>query len=263
MSNRIKITLPDETAARLDEMAAASGEPVARVAGQMVRDALTKITAAARTNGTDPLDELPVARAPWLEPYGGDREWRQLTWGAIIALYGRYPEHLKGLKIGWGRTTRRSSCYAPSPTGARCSTTARPTRAKSWTSSSASSSSDDGSRKWAAVSPRSGNRAQPRTSGTDARQGTSGHRGARPYRLPRARRSIGATPAPGAVAAGWPPLRAPEASASPPCTCARPPPPALPQLVGRFAALGVINGCEDSHARTPTQPSGWALAAAR
>ena len=36
---------------------------MARVAGQMVRDALVKITAAARTNGTDPLDELPVARA--------------------------------------------------------------------------------------------------------------------------------------------------------------------------------------------------------
>jgi hypothetical protein len=101
MSSRIKITLPEEVAARLDEMAAASGEPVARVAGQMVRDALTKITAAARANGTTPLDELPVARAPWLEPYGGDREWRQLTWGAIIALYGRYPEHLKGLKLGW------------------------------------------------------------------------------------------------------------------------------------------------------------------
>jgi hypothetical protein len=101
MSSRIKITLPEEVAARLDEMAAASGEPVARVAGQMVRDALTKITTAARANGTTPLDELPVARAPWLEPYGGDREWRQLTWGAIIALYGRYPEHLKGLKLGW------------------------------------------------------------------------------------------------------------------------------------------------------------------
>lgn len=101
MSSRIKITLPDDAAARLDEMAAAAGEPIARVAGQMVRDGLAGITAAARANGTAPLDELPVARAPWLEPYGGDREWRQLTWGAIIALYGRYPDQLTGLKIGW------------------------------------------------------------------------------------------------------------------------------------------------------------------
>jgi len=114
-----------------------------------------------------------------------------------------------------------------------------------------------------AVSPRSGSRAQPRTSGTDARQGTSGHRGARPCRLPRARRGIGATPVPGAVAAGWPPLRALEASASPPCTCARLPASVLLQLVGRFTALGVINGCEDPHARIPTQPGGWALVAAR
>ena len=89
ISSRIKITLPDDAAVRLGEMAAAAGEPVARVAGQMVRDGLAGITAAARANGTAPLDELPVARAPWLEPYGGDREWRQLTWGAIIALYGR------------------------------------------------------------------------------------------------------------------------------------------------------------------------------
>ena len=112
------------------------------------------------------------------------------------------------------------------------------------------------------MSPRSGNRAQPRTSGTNARQGSSGHRGARPYRLRRVRRGIEATPASGAVAAGWPPLRAPEASASPPCTCARPSLRALLQLVGRFAALRVINGCEDPHARTPTQPRGWTLAAA-
>lgn len=101
MSSRIKITLPDETAARLDEMAAASGEPVARVAGQMVRDALAGITVAASANGTTPLDELPTARAPWLEPYGGDRTWRQLMWGSILALYERYPDALKGLKVGW------------------------------------------------------------------------------------------------------------------------------------------------------------------
>jgi hypothetical protein len=101
MSSRIKITLPDEIAARLDELAAASGEPVSRVAGQMVRDGLAKLGAAARGNGSTPLDELPVARPAWLEPYGGDREWRQFTWGSIVALHGRYPEELKGLKVGW------------------------------------------------------------------------------------------------------------------------------------------------------------------
>jgi predicted transcriptional regulator len=40
MSSRIKITLSDDIAARLDELAPASGQPVARVAGQMLRDGL-------------------------------------------------------------------------------------------------------------------------------------------------------------------------------------------------------------------------------
>lgn len=39
-------------------------------------------------------------RRGW-SPYGGDRNWRQLTWGAIVALHGRYPVQLKGLNVGW------------------------------------------------------------------------------------------------------------------------------------------------------------------
>jgi hypothetical protein len=121
MSSRLKITLPDEANTRLVEIAAERGEPVARVAAEMVRDGLANIIAAAVQNGTTPSqeaaklmaaarangttaedeDELPTARAPWLEPYGGDRTWRQLMWGSILALYGRYPDALKGLKIGW------------------------------------------------------------------------------------------------------------------------------------------------------------------
>ena len=40
-------------------------------------------------------------RAPWLEPYGGDPNWRQEMWGAIVALHGRYPRHLEALKDKW------------------------------------------------------------------------------------------------------------------------------------------------------------------
>ena len=40
-------------------------------------------------------------RAPWLEPYGGDGEWRRQMWGAIVALHGRYPRPLANLKDGW------------------------------------------------------------------------------------------------------------------------------------------------------------------
>jgi hypothetical protein len=120
MSSRLKITLPDEANACLIEIAAERGEPVSRVAAEMVRDGLTRVIAAPVTNGTrssqaatlvagaravralpDDEDELPLVRAPWLEPYGGDREWRQLMWGSIVALYGRYPNALKGLKVGW------------------------------------------------------------------------------------------------------------------------------------------------------------------
>ena len=101
MSTRIKITLADDLAARLEELAAASGQPVARVAGEIVRDTLRNPATARHGSGSTPADELTIARAPWLEPYGGDREWRQFTWGSILALYGRYPQELKWLKHGW------------------------------------------------------------------------------------------------------------------------------------------------------------------
>jgi hypothetical protein len=42
---------------------------------------------------------------PWLEPYGGSREWRGLTWGAIVGLHGRYPHVLSALKEGWWRNS--------------------------------------------------------------------------------------------------------------------------------------------------------------
>ena len=40
-------------------------------------------------------------RAPWLEPYGGDSEWRQQMWGAVVALHGRYSTQLEALKDKW------------------------------------------------------------------------------------------------------------------------------------------------------------------
>jgi hypothetical protein len=40
-------------------------------------------------------------RAPWLEPYGGDEDWRTEMWGQIVALHGRYPKALGALKKGW------------------------------------------------------------------------------------------------------------------------------------------------------------------
>jgi len=110
MSRRLKITLPDGLAAQLDELAANTGEPVARLAGQMVRQGIAE---AAPNEVRQPRAELapvlpdapnedePGQRAPWLEPYGGDREWRSWMWGGIVALHGRYPTALAELKYGW------------------------------------------------------------------------------------------------------------------------------------------------------------------
>jgi hypothetical protein len=101
MSSRIKITLPDQVAEQLDELAGAEGEPVARVTARLVRERLSRLASA------DPrvLSIENPARPPWLEPYGGDRQWRRQMWGAIVALYGRYPDELKGLQQGWWSDT--------------------------------------------------------------------------------------------------------------------------------------------------------------
>ena len=56
MSRRLKITLPDGLAAQLDELAAHTGEPVARLAGQMVREGIAE--ASPNGNVRQPRAEL-------------------------------------------------------------------------------------------------------------------------------------------------------------------------------------------------------------
>jgi hypothetical protein len=114
MSRRLKITLPEAVATQLDELVANTGEPAARLAGQMVRQGIAE--AASGGDVRPPRVELapvlpdarengePDKRAPWLEPYGGDREWRSWMWGGIVALHGRYPTALAGLKHGWWKS---------------------------------------------------------------------------------------------------------------------------------------------------------------
>ena len=68
MSTRIKITLADDIAARLNELAAAAGQPLARIAGRIVRDGLNNTAAGAPRNGSTPADEPTLTRAAWLEP---------------------------------------------------------------------------------------------------------------------------------------------------------------------------------------------------
>jgi hypothetical protein len=106
MSERLQIVLPDPVAAQLRELAAGAGEPLATLAGQMVR---TGVALAARHGRVRALRPTALSvgkldgRARWLEPYGGDSMWREEMWGAIVALHGRYPRHLQNLKDEWWR----------------------------------------------------------------------------------------------------------------------------------------------------------------
>jgi hypothetical protein len=108
MDRRVRMTLSKPVVCALEAMADESDEPVARVAARLLRDRLDELSAgtvspprresAALRAGAGPRSG---ERAPWLEPYGGDRDWRLRTWGAIVAIYGRYPVELSALKQGW------------------------------------------------------------------------------------------------------------------------------------------------------------------
>jgi hypothetical protein len=110
-SRRIKITLPTVLADKLDQLARRAGEPSAKVAAQIIRRAIDNddLDAAApprryATRSGSAHDD-DGGRPPWLEPYGGSREWRGLTWGAIVGMHGRYPHVLSALKEGWWRNS--------------------------------------------------------------------------------------------------------------------------------------------------------------
>ena len=99
MSQRLQIVLPDPVALQLHELAAGADTPPSTLAGQMVRN---DVALAAKDGKVRPLRPAPVLvggkgsnRAPWLEPYGGDTDWRQQMWGEIVALHGRYPVQLE------------------------------------------------------------------------------------------------------------------------------------------------------------------------
>jgi hypothetical protein len=104
MSQRLQIVLPDPVSAQLHELAKAAGEPVATLAAQIVRNGIARAADDNNSTATARRPTTPTTierRPPWLEPYGGDEQWRREMWGAIVALHGRYPRHLEHLKDGW------------------------------------------------------------------------------------------------------------------------------------------------------------------
>lgn len=105
MSHRVQVVLSDPAALQLRELAAGADTRHSTLAAQFVNN---EIARAIKNGHVRPLRTGPVLadansgeRPPWLEPYGGDPEWRQQMWGAIVALRGRYPEQLEPLKDKW------------------------------------------------------------------------------------------------------------------------------------------------------------------
>lgn len=101
----IKVTLADTAIEQLGQLAEQVGQPAASLAGQMIRHCIAQalnegklptqpLTAAARRKGSG-------QRPPWLEPYGGDEEWRGEIWAQVLALHARYPRLLAHLKDSW------------------------------------------------------------------------------------------------------------------------------------------------------------------
>jgi hypothetical protein len=105
MSHKYQVTLPGPVTEQLEQLAAAAEQPPSTLAGQVVRSEIARAVAGGKVR---PLREPPVtadatsdARARWLEPYGGDPDWRADMWGQIVALHGRYPKALAWLQEGW------------------------------------------------------------------------------------------------------------------------------------------------------------------
>jgi hypothetical protein len=105
MSRSVKIVLPEPVAVQLAELAVSSDEAPATLAAHMVRNGVALAAKDGKVRQLKPR-RIEVGRAnserpSWLEPYGGDPEWRQQMWGAIVALHGRYRRQLGVLKEDW------------------------------------------------------------------------------------------------------------------------------------------------------------------
>lgn len=105
MSHKLQIVLPDPVALQLGELAGNADTPPSTLAAQIVSNG---VALAAEDGKVRPLRPMPLLvggkgsdRARWLEPYGGDPDWRQEMWGSIVALHGRYPTRLQTLKDKW------------------------------------------------------------------------------------------------------------------------------------------------------------------
>lgn len=110
MSRKLQVTLRDPASEQLERLAHDADLPPATLAAQLINDGLAHAGAQGRLRPHRAPAPTGVAdseaRPPWLEPYGGDPEWRADMWGQIVALHGRYPKVLAWLQDGWWREER-------------------------------------------------------------------------------------------------------------------------------------------------------------
>ena len=104
MSRKLQIVLPDPLARQVQELALSASEPLATTARQLLRDGVAHAATSGKgkaRRAAPTVADQPPERPRWLEPYGGNRDWRREMWGAIVALHGRYPRQLNDVKEGW------------------------------------------------------------------------------------------------------------------------------------------------------------------
>ncbi len=100
-SRRFQIVLPAALAERLEGLAVVAGERPSTFAAQLVRVGIDRAVAGEVEAPPTRQESAPADRAPWLEPWGGDADWRAEMWAQIVALHGRYPTVLGQIKDRW------------------------------------------------------------------------------------------------------------------------------------------------------------------
>ena len=116
---RISIRLPDPALALLEQRAQAQGEPVASAASNLLRTALENGIAdsggarsrTAQRRSPARQSVRPTPGAPWIAPEN-DSDWHERMWGAIVALYERYPRVLARLEHDWYEHAERVETLA-------------------------------------------------------------------------------------------------------------------------------------------------------
>jgi hypothetical protein len=102
MSRRVKITLPDPICLQLDRMALNAGQPVSRLAAEIVLDRLARrANELPSLRSSIPTNASEATRPAWLEPSRGSTRWRTWIWQAVVSLYNRYPRALADLSERW------------------------------------------------------------------------------------------------------------------------------------------------------------------